>query len=67
MGHLKSKLTAIGRYVFLIGIISIIVSIFTDNLTWINRCGAGVRWAISIYLIIIGAAVYFITGLQGSK
>ncbi|WP_109851647.1 hypothetical protein [Aquimarina sp. AU58] len=64
MDFIKSKLSSIGSLLFLMGLVSTILSIFNYNLKlliWIDLWGTFMGWVIRIFLIIGGAAIYLYT------
>ncbi|WP_074408435.1 hypothetical protein [Aquimarina megaterium] len=64
MDFIKSKLSSIGSLLFLMGLVSAILSIFNYNLKlliWIDLWGTFMGWVIRILLIIGGAAIYLYT------
>lgn len=65
MDFIKEKIGKLGLIMAVMGIMSIILSIFNYNLrllAWIDIWGTGMGWIIRILLIIGGAAIFFMFG-----
>lgn len=65
MENIKSKLGKGGLLLAVMGIISILLSIFNYNirlLAWVDAWGNTMGWVIRILLIIAGGALFFLFG-----
>ncbi len=65
MDFIKSKIASFGGLLALMGLGSILLSIFNYNLRllmWIDIWGTTMGWVIRIGLIVGGGAIYFMMG-----
>ena len=65
MENIKFKLGKAGLLIAAMGIMSMLLSIFNYNirlLAWIDIWGNTMGWIISILLILIGGALFFLYG-----
>lgn len=70
MDWIMSKLSAIGGFLALAGVASIILNFIGYNLrilVWIERWGTGAGWAIRIGLIVVGLLLLFLGQKYSSK
>ena len=70
MDWIMSKLSAIGGFLALAGVGSIILNFIGYNLRiliWIDKWGTAAGWGIRIGLIVVGALLWFIGSKYSSK
>lgn len=63
MENLKGRIGQIGLLIGVMGIMSIVLSIFNYNvrlLAWVDLWGGTMGWIIRILLIVVGGALFFI-------
>lgn len=65
MDWIKDKLSGIGAFLALAGILSSVLYLLGYNLRilmWVDMWGVGVGWGIRLGLIVVGAVLFFMTG-----
>ncbi len=70
MEWIKSKLSSLGAFLALAGVVSIALSFFQYNLRilmWIDMWGTTMGWVIRIGLIIGGGILYLIGSRSGGE